>query len=83
MSTVPPTADDEGGLRLRGMETIRWFYPDDAVELQPVIVSGGIAYRKGRDWFTLTGNEWPGVKIEWEVTAWTPILHAPDVPYLP
>lgn len=78
-TTVTVEAEDEGGLRLRGMETVRWFHPDDAVDGQIVIVSGGIGYRKGKDWFTLTGKEWPGTPIQWEVTAWTPILFAPDV----
>ncbi|TNC14867.1 hypothetical protein FF100_04625 [Methylobacterium terricola] len=46
--------------------------------MEIVIISGGIGYRKDGRWYTLTGKDAPGLPIEWPVTAWTPMLFAPD-----
>lgn len=41
-----------------------------------IIVHGGIAHWRhtvtGGGWYTLTGEAFPGVLIEWEVTEWMP-----------
>lgn len=60
-------------------ETITWFPASDAVEGQIYLVAGGVAYRKGDQWFTLTGCEWPGRPIEWKVTHYAPLQYPPEV----
>ena len=51
-----------------------------------IIVDGGIAYWRERNnhwdppsgWWTITGFDWPGKPIKWEVTHWMPFpeLHS-------
>ena len=44
-----------------------------------VIVPGGIAYRRHDDWYTLTGERYPGRLIIWEhgVKHWMPLPEPP------
>ena len=43
-----------------------------------VIVDGGIARYMGEGlWLTVTGIEWPGRPISWDVTHWMPL---PPIP---
>ena len=50
-----------------------------------IIVSGGIAYWRERlnhwegpsGWYTLTGCEYPGKPIQWNVTHWQPLPEPP------
>ena len=55
-----------------------------------VIVPGGIAHwrvspspidqmKNVEGWWTLTGEEYPGRPIEWEVTHWMPLPSPPPV----
>ena len=37
-----------------------------------IIVDGGIAYWRSGGWWTLTGVDWPGRPIKWEVKHWMP-----------
>ena len=45
----------------------------------PVLVTGGIAYWREEKsaWFTITGEEYPGRRIQWPVTHW---MHLPAPP---
>jgi len=44
-----------------------------------VIVDGGIAYlAHDRNWYTLTGEEYPGKVIQWTVTHWMPLPEPPE-----
>lgn len=42
-----------------------------------VIVDGGIAYQRNGGWFSLTGIEYPGRLIQWNVTHWRPLPPLP------
>jgi hypothetical protein len=50
-----------------------------------VIVKGGVAYRSGCEWFTITGETWPGKLIQWPVKWWMPfpVLPSPKRPAEP
>ena len=45
-----------------------------------VIVDGGIAQYKGEyfGWYSITGIDWPGRPIEWDVTHWMPLPKLPN-----
>lgn len=47
---------------------------------QVVLVCGGTAYYKhdSAEWFTISGEDWPGKKIQWEVTHWMPLPNPPS-----
>lgn len=47
------------------------------VPYQTVIVHGGIAYCNGKTWYTLTGEQYPGLPIQWIVTHWMPLPEPP------
>jgi len=49
--------------------------PDETM----VIVSGGVAYYKVKEdaWYSLTGYDMPGKKIQWKVTHWMPLPEFP------
>jgi hypothetical protein len=43
-----------------------------------IIVPGGLAYwRNDEGWHTVTGEDWPGKPIRWEVTHWMPLPEPP------
>lgn len=42
-----------------------------------VIVQGGVARWNGTEWRTMTGYEYPGRPIQWEVTHWMPMPTLP------
>lgn len=44
-----------------------------------VLVKGGVAYwqQEDRSWWTLTGEDYPGRRIEWTVTHWMPLPTPP------
>lgn len=44
----------------------------------PILVAGGIAHWHEDQWKSLTGFEYPGRPIEWEVKHWMPIPVAPN-----
>jgi hypothetical protein len=46
-----------------------------------VIIDNGVGYI-GRDgnWYTITGIEYPGIIIQWEVTHWQPFSTIPPKP---
>jgi len=44
-----------------------------------VLVDGGIAKWNGESWYSLTGCEYPGRPIHWEVTHWMPLPEPPGV----
>ena len=54
-----------------------------------IIVSGGIAYWRERlnhwegpsGWYTLTGCDYPGKPIQWNVTHWQPLPALPEPPH--
>jgi hypothetical protein len=50
--------------------------PDDNTK---VIVHGGIAYIRKGEWFTLTGERFPGKPIQWPVTHWMPLPEPPAI----
>jgi hypothetical protein len=43
-------------------------------------VRGGVAHWRNDCWWTLTGEQWPGRPIQWEVTHWYPLLDALPAP---
>ena len=43
-----------------------------------VIVAGGIAYINESCWWTLTGVDYPGSQIQWDVTHWMPLPAGPE-----
>ena len=45
-----------------------------------VLVRGGVAYYKhdSAEWFTISGEDWPGKKIQWEVKHWMPLPNSPS-----
>ena len=47
---------------------------------QVVLVCGGVAYYKhdSAEWFTISGEDWPGKKIQWEVKHWMPLPNPPS-----
>jgi hypothetical protein len=51
--------------------------PADAVM---VLVKGGVAHRRDGRWWTVTGEEWPGRPIEWDVHWWAPMPSPPAEP---
>jgi len=42
-----------------------------------VIVAGGVGLWTGVKWNTITGYQWPGQTIAWEVTHWMPLPQPP------
>ena len=49
--------------------------PDDQVG---VIVEGGLGYIRQGEWWSITGERYPGRPILWTVTHWMPFPKAPD-----
>jgi hypothetical protein len=47
-----------------------------------ILVYGGIAHwyfnNDGGEWRTLTGEQWPGKRINWLVTHWMPLPAKPE-----
>jgi hypothetical protein len=50
-----------------------WQPIETAPKDKVIIVSGGIAHWRNGEWWTLTGEQWPGRPIEWEVKHWMPL----------
>lgn len=44
---------------------------------ETVYVAGGVGLWTGTKWNTITGCEWPGQTIAWEVTHWQPLPPKP------
>ena len=49
--------------------------PEDNVT---VIVENGIAYIRKGEWYTLTGERYPGKLIQWNVIHWMPFPKPPE-----
>jgi len=46
---------------------------------QVVMVSGGVGLWTGSKWNTITGCQWPGETIAWEVTHWAELQYPPKI----
>jgi hypothetical protein len=60
----------------------KWVSVDERLpELgRTVFVHGGVGYYdyNKEEWVTLTGEAWPGRRIEWNVTHWMPLPTPPE-----
>ena len=43
-----------------------------------VILDGGVGDIRNGDWWTVTGERFPGKLIQWSVTDWMPIPELPE-----
>lgn len=61
------------------MKTEDWINVKDQMPepFQAVYVAGGVGLWTGTKWNTITGCQWPGQTIAWEVTHWMPLPLAP------
>ncbi len=58
-----------------------WIAVEDRMpeHLTVVLVDGGVGFWHEREklWHTITGFDWPGRPIQWEVTHWMPLPKLP------
>jgi hypothetical protein len=62
-------------------KTIEWISVNDKLPqpFQAVYVAGGVGLWTGTNWNTITGYQWPGQPIAWEVTHWMLLPEPPNM----